>query len=291
MVDLVAGWISGGVSIFCSQPIDTILTRKQAGGSLSFSTSHNSVKSLIGNHGISSLWRGSSAMIGAIPLQNGMLMAGYGIGKRFVEGERNPNASDGNMLLGVFIGGCTGGLVQSFLMSPVELIKVSQQVGGESFVSAATIVSTNLLSRNVGWKGLEATILRDGIPHGVWFAAYEYTKSFLERRQSSMDLDGQTLKSSSSSSCFIPLFSGAVAACMAWGVGYPFDIIKTRIQASPEQMTVFNATQAIIRESNHRPIPALYKGFGLKLAKAVPASAINFFIYELVANRMKDIGV
>ena len=155
MIDLVAGWASGGCSIFASQPIDTILTRKQAGNAF---RSSNILK---GN--LTSFWRGSSAMIGAIPLQNGMLMAGYGYGKRFTENMR-PN----DVLLGVFIGGCSGGLVQSFLMSPVELIKVNQQVAGKSLTSAATLVSTNIFS-SFGWKGLQATILRDGVPHGVWY--------------------------------------------------------------------------------------------------------------------------
>ena len=268
LIDLFAGWASGGASVFCSQPIDTVLTRKQAGSALKQST-----KSLVGSYGLQSLWRGSSAMIGAIPFQNGMLMAGYGIGKRFSE-EHRPD----QVLLGAFIGGCTGGIVQSFLMSPVELVKVNQQVGGKSLSSAAALVSSNLLSKNVGWKGLEATLLRDGIPHGVWFASYEYCKRTLEK------MDQFDAKENSA---FITLFSGSFAATAAWGVGYPFDIIKTRIQASSEAKSVVQATMEIIQESNGRTLPALYKGFSLKLAKAVPASAVNFFVYESVAERMR----
>ena len=269
LIDLFAGWASGGAtSVFCSQPIDTVLTRKQAGSAVKKST-----KSLVGSYGLQSLWRGSTAMIGAIPFQNGMLMAGYGIGKRFSE-EHRPD----QVLLGAFIGGCTGGIVQSFLMSPVELVKVNQQVGGKSLSSAAALVSSNLLSKNVGWKGLEATLLRDGIPHGVWFASYEYCKRTLEK------MDQFDAKENSA---FITLFSGSFAATAAWGVGYPFDIIKTRIQASSEAKSVVQATMEIIQESNGRTLPALYKGFSLKLAKAVPASAVNFFVYESVAERMR----
>ena len=262
--DLIAGWASGGCSIFASQPIDTILTRKQA-GRIFKEQSRSS---------LTSLWRGSSAMIGAVPLQNGMLMAGYGYGKRLTE-----NMKPNDIYFGVFIGGCTGGVIQSFLMSPVELIKVNQQIAGKSLTSAANLVSTNLFS-SFGWKGLQATILRDGIPHGVWFASYEYCKGKLEN----MD---NIRENKTDYTSLIALSSGAVAAATAWVVGYPFDIIKTRIQASMEPKSVWQTALEIMAEAKGNPVAAFYKGLSLKLAKAIPASAINFFVYEIVAEKLR----
>ena len=208
-------------------------------------------------------------MIGAIPFQNSLMMAGYGIGKRFSE-EHRPD----HVLFGVFIGGCTGGKVQSFLMSPVELIKVNQQVH-----VIGRDLSAKMLVNTIGWKGLNATLLRDGIPHGVWFASYEYCKTSLENME---DFDSEHYSS------FVSLFSGAMAASLAWGVGYPFDVIKTRIQASNQPKSVSRVAKEIIQESNGRPLSALYKGFFLKLAKAVPASAINFFVYESATKRLRE---
>lgn len=281
MIDLLAGWVSGAVSVTCTQPVDTILTRIQAKAGLSSpnirtSTAMNtmhSTRSLIMKSGIPSLWRGNSAMVGAIPFQNALLMAGYGFGKRWCE-EYQPD----NILMGVFIGGCTGGMVQSFLMSPVELIKVNQQVSGRSLSSATSLVATGLFSKKIAWRGLEATLLRDGLPHGVWFVSYEIMKHSLNK------IDGIDKTQDSS---FIPLFSGAFAAFTAWGVGYPFDIIKTRIQAcGGEEKSILSVTKDVIKESNGRPIAGLYNGFGLKLVKAVPSSAINFFVYEKVVKSL-----
>ena len=178
--------------------------------------------------------------------------------------------------MSIFIGGCTGGLIQSFLMSPVELIKVKQQVIGKSLTSAAyTTVATNgNLSLAGTWKGLGATILRDGIPHGVWFVAYDYTKNVLDERQPDK------------TNFINPLFAGAIAATVAWGVGYPADLIKTRIQASGSHLSIVEATKAIIQESVSSPIRALYRGFTLKLFRAVPASAIGFVVYEYVKDSL-----
>jgi solute carrier family 25 (mitochondrial carnitine/acylcarnitine transporter), member 20/29 len=77
--------------------------------------------------------------------------------------------------MAIFIGGCTGGVLQSFLMSPVESVKVSQQcIPGQSLRTASLPVVWNLTHfSSRAWTGLGATLLRDGIPHGVWFVSYE----------------------------------------------------------------------------------------------------------------------
>ena len=110
--DLISGWASGALSVMCCQPLDTILTRLQA--------NVGAPPKPVSSSSLFSLWKGSSALIGAIPIQNALLMAGYGVGKRWVveeDGKTQPN----ELLAGVFVGGCVGGVLQSFLMSPVEV--------------------------------------------------------------------------------------------------------------------------------------------------------------------------
>jgi len=55
-------------------------------------------------------------------------------------------------------------------------VKVTQQVVGQSVTSATTEVCRGMFSSS-GWKGLGATLLRDGLPHGVWFVSYEVSRS------------------------------------------------------------------------------------------------------------------
>jgi solute carrier family 25 carnitine/acylcarnitine transporter 20/29 len=129
-VDFLSGWMSGGVSVLALQPIDTVLTRMQAiaviqpAGVDKISprpgvVGVNIFRGMISNFGFASLWRGSSPMIGAVPVQNALLMTGYGAGKRW--SETPGGSSEGsNILFGVFVGGCTGGVLQSFIMSPVR---------------------------------------------------------------------------------------------------------------------------------------------------------------------------
>lgn len=300
-VDFFAGWCSGAAAIILCQPVDTVLTRLQASSILTRNVSAGlqgvgiasvvngaatmELQGLVSRAGATSLWRGSAPMVSAVPLQNALLMGGYGWGKRLSgDGQEDGKDKDTNdQLLGVFIGGCTGGVVQSFLMSPVELVKTRQQVAGRNMMTALSSVSRGVFSTSKStsaWRGLNATLLRDGIPHGVWFVSYEMCKRRLETYYSEKDRYAST---DTQSSFVVPLVSGAYAATVAWAVGYPFDIIKTRIQAGTSNGGIVSTTQDIIRESEGHVFRGLYRGFGLKLMRAIPSSAIGFLVYEKVS--------
>jgi hypothetical protein len=73
-------------------------------------------------------------------------------------------------------------------------------------------------------------------------------------------------------------------------IGYPFDIIKTRIQASKKNQIkgMYATAVELVEEANGRVIAGLYRGFGLKLVRAVPASMIGFTTYEFVAGQLRQ---
>jgi solute carrier family 25 carnitine/acylcarnitine transporter 20/29 len=163
----------------------------------------------------------------------------------------------------------------------VELIKVTQQVIGKSVKSATTSVVGGLFSKTGAWKGLGATLLRDGIPHGVWFVSYEYAKT----EMTSFSTNSDDEKSTMNDDVAIPMLAGAFAATTAWAVGYPFDLIKTRIQAGSGSGIVSTAKD-LINESGGRVVAGLYKGFTLKLLRSIPSSAIGFLAYETAAKAL-----
>lgn len=311
-VDFAAGWVSGAASVVACQPLDTVLTRFQAGrgivgasgaaaatsggGEIGLVALGSSVRGLAREFGIFSLWRGASPMIGVVPFQNALLMSGYGFGKQYsssqnetAEGE---SRSQQHALLPIFVGGCAGGVLQSFLISPVEWIKVHQQTAGAASTSQSTRSLAKTLFRHKGslWdRGLVATLLRDGIPHGVWFASYEYCKTEMLQRakNESLETGGDDSSGGYYESATVPLVSGAFAASTAWAVGYPFDIIKTRIQATTAMEGsvpgVFETAKQLVVEADGHVVRGLYRGFGLKLVRSIPASMIGFFTYEFVS--------
>jgi len=58
-------------------------------------------------------------------------------------------------------------------------------------------------------------------------------------------------------------------------------LIKTRIQASPNPQSIYQTAKQLQAEPG-----GLYRGFGLKLVRAIPASMIGFTTYEFVKNCM-----
>ena len=268
--DFIAGWISGAVATLVTQPVDTYLTNKQAVkyGLLAHKIKHNQ------------WFRGTAPLLLGMPLNNALIFYGYGVGKSVADRHKN-----NDRILPIFVGGCVGGLLQSFIASPVELLKTRMQLLPAVAASASemtTPAAKNLASicasghshsfSSFFSQGLTATILRDVIPHGVWFASYEMAKDLFSHRTSSNDTTGSQL------SIVSQLSAGGIAATVAWGVGYPFDILKTRCQA-PASLppSVMEAGKQLYLEGG---VAAFYRGFGLKLCRAIPMNAIGFLVYE-----------
>jgi len=279
--DFVAGWVSGVAGLALTQPVDFVLTRLQSGAA------HRPPQTWLG------MWRGSVPLFATVPLNNAMLMYGYGVGKGIGE------AREDQSLLPVFLGGCAGGFAQSFLQSPVELLKVRLQLAvGQQLPSTSALTLELLRPSPAGTttgaalavptlppllhKGLYATLLRDVVPHGVWFAAYEYSKKGFEQRAAESAGPAAVAALAEGApppplSTAAQLSAGSFAAIAAWVVGYPADVIKTRCQMEGGQASVMEAVRAIHAEGGWR---AFYNGLGLKLLRAVPMSAVGFFAYE-----------
>lgn len=294
-VDLWAGWIAGAASVLAVQPVDTTLTRMQAtrlapgvDGS-----ARAALRVVLAEGGARALWRGAAPMTAVIPAQNALLFAGYGVGERWAsrrdkDSGGNPDGSSRESLLPVFCGGVVGGVLQSFVVSPFELVKIRQQAAGGAVTLAVSTLAGNLGRVGLCTRGLGATLLRDGVPHGVWFAAYEWSKRRMV--QASRDDDDDEATTSRRTDAAVPLCAGAFAAAVAWGVGYPADLVKTRVQAQAAAAggaTMMRSAPglaetcaAMLRESGGDVLRAFYRGFDLKLLRAVPASAVSFFAYE-----------
>ena len=250
VVDAISGFIAGAACTLVFQPLDTILVRQQYVGT----TTMESAVAVLKRGGNLALWRGATPLIALVPFQNALLMVGYGAGQRWGERHTTPQSA-------VFVGGCAGGLAQSFVASPFELAKVRRQLFGPP-----------PYDWRLATRGLHATFHRDVIPHGVWFLVYDRCKRTY------------------GDDAVATMASGAVAAAVAWVVGYPADVLKTRIQGSPHSMSLTQASRDLL--SKEPPgfvssVRALYRGLGLKLLRAVPSSAVNFSVYEWTKRRLE----
>ena len=154
---------------------------------------------------------------------------------------------------------------------------------------AVSTLAGTLGRAGLATRGLGATLLRDGVPHGAWFVAYEWSKRQMTRAAANDDENDEAATTSRGrTDAAVPLCAGAFAAAVAWGVGYPADLVKTRVQSHAARSAaagmrapgLAETCAAMLRESGGDVLRAFYRGFDLKLLRAVPASAVSFFAYE-----------
>ena len=58
--------------------------------------------------------------------------------------------------------------------------------------------------------------------------------------------------------------------------------------AAPNKVSVWGTAQLLIQEANGSIMQGLYRGFGLKLVRSVPASMIGFTTYEWVKDSIEQ---
>lgn len=167
------------------------------------------------------------------------------------------------------------------LVSPLELVRTNLQSTPKSWDNPHTLrsvlASVRVLVQEQGvrslWRGLGPSLWRDVPFSGLYWASYESWKSFFHRR-------GQ-------SGAWIAFICGATSGISAALVTSPFDVLKTRRQASvmnstPASMKAASQTIPLILKiiKNEGP-SALFAGLLPRIAKIAPACGIMIASFEV----------
>ncbi|PKU86368.1 Mitochondrial arginine transporter BAC2 [Dendrobium catenatum] len=187
----------------------------------------------------------------------------------------------------VALGGFGTGALQSFLLSPVELVKIRLQLQtlnhhhhscGKSegpLTIAKRILQTEGL-RGI-YRGFAITILRDAPAHAVYFWTYEYAREHLHpgcRKRADESLGTM-------------LIAGGLAGVASWVCCYPLDVVKSRLQAQspprgsrppPRYNGIIDCFQKSVREEGYS---VLWRGLGTAITRAFVVNGAIFSAYEL----------
>ena len=203
-------------------------------------------------------------------------------------------------------GGCAGA-VTSFVLTPLELIKVrlqvqmiAQEAGSHAASSSKRVAAlpgpmqlaqTVLRERGIRglWLGQTGTFLREAGGSVAWFSAFEAVcRSFIKQRQKATSAaSGRKITKDDLSSIELML-AGAAAGTSYTVVLFPADCIKSAIQTSDE-FTGSKRSTGFLQVGrdiyNARGIRGLYSGCGVTIVRSAPSSAIIFWIYSLLERR------
>ncbi|CAL6387430.1 unnamed protein product [Bathycoccus prasinos] len=194
------------------------------------------------------------------------------------------NNNNNNNNINPIVAGAFAGAVARVFVAPLDVIKIRLQIQKENYSLT-----------NAKYKGAfsaMSTIAREeGIRKGLWAGTIPalclwipYTGiqfGMLNALNSSSSL------SSSSSSSFLNnnFVFGAVAGATATVATYPFDIIRTQLasQGIPKTYNgVFDAFFGLLRRRK------LYAGLGITLIEIIPATSVQFGVYEYLNSIGKE---
>ena len=179
-----------------------------------------------------------------------------------------------------FLSGAAAGAVATALTYPLDLLRTRFAAQNNRKVYKSLVGSVAHIARAEGWRGYFHGLgsgLGQVVPYmGLFFAVYEGLRPEVQELHLPFG-SGEAL-------------AGTMASVIAKTGVFPLDLIRKRLQVQGPARNMFAEGQvpeygrgalhvgkAVIAREGWR---GLYKGLGISLVKAAPASAITMWCYE-----------
>ena len=281
VLDCAAGCVGGTVSTLICHPLDTIRIRQQSGQFCSISECFKSSRR---NEGALGLYKGLFPPLFGASLQNAGSFGMKAVTLDFLKdkddksGQDSVFKSDQPNFKHLMIASASSGFTSGVILTPIELLKIRQQLPQRGSDSAKLWPLTRDIVRNSGclsiFRGLSATLVREVPATVVYFGTYDHSKKYLQ---------GVLPQDSAFSKWAAILTAGSLAGIDSWVITYPIDVIKTKIQAEPslrwkDRVSCVQMWRRLLKESGSG---VFMRGFGATLLRAVPANALIFGGVEL----------
>ncbi|KAJ3305480.1 hypothetical protein HDU76_005010 [Blyttiomyces sp. JEL0837] len=195
--------------------------------------------------------------------------------------------------------GSAAGIVNAYVASPIELIKIRLQAqyahppsissstvggisGGKPVAYHGPIDVAKSLIRDYGvfrglFHGTWATILREIPAYAGFYGGFEYAKRILTPPNQPKNTPLPVSKL---------MIAGAFGGVMYWTCCYPLDVAKSRIQQMNPGMGstgMFDNLKLIYNEGG---VKGLFRGYVTCVVRSIPAAAATFTVYELTVRAM-----
>ncbi|KAK6338203.1 hypothetical protein TWF730_002277 [Orbilia blumenaviensis] len=321
--DIAYGSFAGMVGKFIEYPFDTVKVRLQT--QTHFKGPIDCFTQGLKNDGITGLYRGIAPPLVGAAAENAGLFFSYTISQNVLRKSLYPLYDPDQKLPmpALVTCGAIAGAFCSLILTPIELIKCKMQVQAvhapadhsvspkstsatatptqNRSYTTATLTTTALPKpRYAGpitlvtevikahgilgmWHGQTGTFLRETGGGAVWFGAYEYVS--LAFRNLQIAKTGFAKEDNTAGEMMV---AGACAGVCYNGVLFPADTIKSRMQTAAiggvgsRPVGFWDTGKDIYRAGG---IHGLYRGCGITVLRAAPASAVIFLVYETLKAR------
>lgn len=275
-----AGGFGGICLVSAGHPLDTIKVRlqtmslSQVPGKLPpYNGTIDCIRKTFQRERLAGFYRGmATPLVGVTPMY-AICFFGYSLGKRM----QTPTEQDGSYSHAqIFNAGMLSAMFTLPLVVPGERIKCLLQIQAQHAPKySGPIDCVRQIYSAGGWRSLSrgtlATFLRDVPASGVYFVTYEGLSKQFEKRS-----EGNTRFKALST-----LVAGGTAGILFWVVGMPADVIKSRLQTSPENLYPKGIRDVVRSILEHEGVRGFYKGASAVFLRAFPANAACFTGYEV----------
>ena len=171
--------------------------------------------------------------------------------------------------LSLLAAACYAGFVTSFLVTPIERVKVMMQASSiyENEIDCLQSIIKEEGLPGLVTRGLDVTLAREIPGYGIYFLLYG-----LLTNTATVDSLGAAA----------PLVLGALAGMVSWIPVYPIDVVKTLSQ-NTEGGEDSKGSFAIAKDLYEvGGISAFYDGLTPKMYRAAVNHAVTFFVYDSI---------
>lgn len=274
---LLAGGIAGAVSRTCTAPLDRLKVFLQVNPHRE--NMSRCLSKMIGEGGITGLWRGNGINVIKIAPESAIKFAAYEQCKRLILGDRT------NHPLAIherFIAGATAGAVSQTVIYPLEVLKTRLALRRTGQYSGILDAAKKLYAREglrCFYKGYIPNILGI-IPYaGIDLAVYEtLKKKYISKYSANNEQPGMLLL----------LACGSASCTLGQVCSYPLALVRTRLQAQEKAAKGAEGTmQGVFKEIVQREgFTGLYRGITPNFIKVIPAVSISYVVYEYASRSL-----
>ncbi|CAF0758668.1 unnamed protein product [Adineta steineri] len=278
-LDFGFGFVAGVTGTIAGYPFDTVKVRLQTqtlnhrlySGSLDCFIKIAKQESILG------FYKGMSSPMIGVALINGIVFSVQNASKGLFD---NPDT-----YTALAITGAMAGCVQAFICSPIELVKTRLQIQGIGQQRKLFALSTHLYNGPVDclrksydrrgfqqgvMRGLSMTLARDIPSFAAYFPAWQFFVVHCSPTGKESDMP-----------MYMSLIGGGFTGIAAWTVSYPFDVIKSRYQASREHVYK-GVWDCAVKSFRTEGWQVFTRGFLPCTLRAIPTNAFTYPVYALL---------
>lgn len=275
--DIFSGTVGGVAQVIVGQPFDIIKVRLQT--MQGEASAWRAIKELVKYEGVMGFYKGTMAPLAGV---GACVSCQFGVNEAMKRYFRSTNVMKGSGTEHLSLGqyytcGFVSGSANALLATPIEHVRIRMQLQKESLATAeyrGTLDCVEkLLRQGALMRGFSATFLRTSHGFGIYFLTYESLIAAQEKKGIRRE----------DISAWKACFFGGLAGAFFWAMTYPFDVVKSVMQADKLKnpvygRDVFQVATAIYRERGAR---AFTQGFMPTMLRSLPVNGATFAAFEV----------